>query len=1647
MSNHSKINKLNSADSPLATPVQGLRRRFGVSLLVGFALLLGWSVQASAQSFPAQVGIGAEPTSTTAITLYYRINQAITPLVLPSASGALSYEFDSRSYEALGLTFNPTTRILSGTPTVAGAGRANISGVVTGFENTYFANGSGGNFDRLDIFVFFCETGANNATGSDPCTPPAYVTLVLPTLPELFYVVDEPIALTLPAATGGTGTNPRINYRLTGPFNRSIPTQVPGLSFDATTRVLSGTPTVVGTTVLSYPVRDTGSTRSIFPAPSFNINIVDALTVPTPIAPAYPLNAAITDLILPVAIGGTSPYTYVLTGPNGTNLSQVPGLAFAAGTRTLSGTPTTAGVTELTYTATDANNIEGTVTFNVTIIGLTFLESVGAQIFEVDTALPALTLPAATRITGTATYALTGPNGTDLTEVPGLAFDANTRILSGTPTVSGQTELTYTVADGSATTDTQTFTALITSAMFVDDATVANQTYTVSQQVDMTLPAAAAALNYTLTGPSATLPGGLTFDASTRVLSGTVTSEADATELTYTATATNSVAAINFTVTIVPRPAFADGTQIFASANYNEGRVAPVLTLPEATGGFAPLTYSLDNIPSGLVFDTITRTLSGVPNTQVTPSNLTYSVRDANDVGNDAGVAGVSLTFRIDSSNRPSVIALVDDQIYVVGVAIPTLTLPQFDNVSAFDHALTGPGAVPGGDSALPAGLSFAINDRGEIDGTIPGGFLTGTPTTPGVTVLTLTGSANNHSTVATVTFSVTVTADPYFAVTVPNQGYIVDTAITRLALPVALPASQYDYTLLGSNGGALPAGLGYNLDGAGMLSSTPTEVGVTNLIYTATDRSTNATTSLTFSVTVRAAGDNQMPLIGDLSSRILANPHSVVENIDLSAYFMDPDGDPLTYTATPENDNVVAIVKGNLMSLIIGPLASSKGVDVEVVATDVFGLASNTPSTVPPLGRVLNLNLEIVIRHASGVAMMTTLHNVALDTGGGRDQLYRELNPNMDTLFDHFERPPDGGELVLRFEVESSAENIVLVSVEESTPNGGTDLDLMLTPIRAGEATITVNAFDFYGDPTNPPSATFIATVTGESLLLDVPIKDFEFAIGRVNSVILPEATLPAEIAGTGIDHNLAYAVTGSNGADLSEFPWLTFTNATRVLSGQPPEGTLVGDTFTVTYAVSDAASGDAIVEFPLTLEIVEPVLDTEEIMAINEVLIPDLVRTMTGQTSNAITQRIEQARSGSGGGVTLAGQSSFADLATTHGKAMTEGTGDMKSMLNGSGFTLPLNAVGGGVGVYSPAFWGSGGYEKVSGDSVLADGKLDWDGDVTSFSVGMDAHLRNDLLGGIAITRNEADVEYDVAGDDDKSDYELTMTSINPYLGWSVGQLDLWATVGYGIGDLEITDNSTGDSTDIDSDVDTQTFAGGGAGTLIDFDNGGALRLKGEISQTWINVDGDRANEIRSLDVDVNRIRVSLEARQPWAISNTSSMESTLEAGARHDGGDGETGAGIELNAGLRYHNPVQGLTLEGNIHTLIAREDYNEWGINGTIILASGQDGQGLSLSLSPGYGEDSDGLLWDNGLSEDAIAETDYGMRLKTRIGYGLSAPHGWDGMLTPYSEMTIGDTNSYRFGVGWETNRYGLDLVGEHRQGSENAALLKGEIRF
>ena len=321
------------------------------------------------------------------------------------------------------------------------------------------------------------------------------------------------------------------------------------------------------------------------------------------------------------------------------------------------------------------------------------------------------------------------------------------------------------------------------------------------------------------------------------------------------------------------------------------------------------------------------------------------------------------------------------------------------------------------------------------------------------------------------------------------------------------------------------------------------------------------------------------------------------------------------------------------------------------------------------------------------------------------------------------------------------------------------------------------------------------------------------------------------------------------------------------------------------------------------------------------------------------------------------------------------------------------------------------------------------------------------------MAASWSESEIDY--RSDSGRGEHQLEIASVNPYASWEARNgLDLWATAGFGQGDLEIT----GDGQDrVSSDVETRTV---GAGVGYQLPGSSTFRLKGSALLSELEVEG--GNGIAALEVNTSLLRIALERSHKQMLSGEAYMEPSLEAGARYDGGDGETGFGVELGAGLRYTNPAAGLTLESNARTLVGRDDYKEWGISGRILLQAGNHGRGLSFSLRPVYGNvnSSTQALWDDGLRDEADGTArDNTMRMESRLGYGLSAPGGY-GLMTPYAEMTSGDsTRRYRLGMNWELGSlFDLNLVGERSESSASSAgtastnaehiiLLKGVIRL
>ena len=677
-------------------------------------------------------------------------NSAMTSVTLPAATGGngtLSYSI-SPALPA-GLSFNTGTRVLSGTPTGTSASTTYTYTVTDADSNT-----ASSDKDTITFTIAIAEEDTAPSFGSG--------TIANQSLTQNSAITS----VTLPAATGGNGT---LSYSIS-------PTLPAGLTFTASTRVLSGTPTgTSASATYTYTVSDADSNTASTDKDTitFTIVVAEEDTAPsfgsgTIANQSLVQNSAMTSLTLPAATGGNGTLSYSISPTLPT------GLTFTASTRVLSGTPTgTSASATYTYTVSDgdgntASTDKDTLTFTIVVAAEDTAPSFGSgtianQSLTQNSAMTSLTLPAATGGNGTLSYSISP-------SLPaGLTFTASTRVLSGTPTgTSASATYTYTVADGDNNTastdeDTITFTIAVTAAV-VDSApsfgsgTIANQSLTQnSAMTSVTLPQATGGngtLSYSI---SPSLPAGLTFTASTRVLSGTPTGTSASTTYTYTVsdadnnTASTDGDSLTFTIAVAAAvvdsaPAFADGATI-TSLSLSQNSAMSSVTLPAATGGNGTLSYSISPaLPAGLTFTASTRVLSGTPTGTSASATYTYTVTDADN--NTANSDTDTLTFTIavaadgaDTAPGFAGDASIADLSLNRNIMMTSVTLPQaFGGNGTLSYTIT---------PALPAGLTFNAGTR----------VLSGTPAgTSALTTYTYTVTDADSNTAATDTDTRTFT-------------------------------------------------------------------------------------------------------------------------------------------------------------------------------------------------------------------------------------------------------------------------------------------------------------------------------------------------------------------------------------------------------------------------------------------------------------------------------------------------------------------------------------------------------------------------------------------------------------------------------------------------------------------------------------------------------------------------------------------------------------------------------------------------------------------------------------------------------------------------------------------------------------------------
>ena len=450
-----------------------------------------------------------------------------------------------------------------------------------------------------------------------------------------------------------------------------------------------------------------------------------------------------------------------------------------------------------------------------------------------------------------------------------------------------------------------------------------------------------------------------------------------------------------------------------------------------------------------------------------------------------------------------------------------------------------------------------------------------------------------------------------------------------------------------------------------------------------------------------------------------------------------------------------------------------------------------------------------------------------------------------------------------------------------------------------------------------------------------------------------------------------------------------------------------------------------------------------------VNQTVLPEIGRTLA---FSAVRCRIDQAFSDAAQGRAEepVGRLSLSLAPTSDGWAAA-GTEPLtlEQALGDSSFLMPSKEEEGGAGRF--AAWGCGDYRNLAGGGE--NGVVAWNGEVFSVHLGADVRLGSDVLAGLSVSRSRGSFDYYAGGRDAGGGaYELQLTGVHPYLGWSVSSdLDVWGTVGHSWGEIRIVDDLAGDPRTSEAMLDSGAV--GVSGRLLARGTT-SVKLKGEGALARLDVAGD-GETFGAVTVDMRRLRLSTEASHEHVFSSGGSLTPWGELGVRHDGGDGETGAGLEVGGGLRYQNPEAGWTTEGYGRWLAVHEGtIREWGFGALLRFAPGASGHGPSVSLMPAWGKTTSGVqrLWERGATDPTVPSA-LGTRLDAQFGYGFAAFRE-RGVLAPFGAVSLvrKEGRSYRLGgrlaVGHSAT---VSLEAERRERPAAsvvyAVMVRGDVQF
>lgn len=446
-------------------------------------------------------GVGVNPLSVSTVSLPDANTTVPYSVTLTATGGVYPYSWSATGLPAWA-TLNPTTGVISGTPTTSGSFPVTVT-----VKDNNSPQASAPRSFTLKVGVVSITTSALSATTQG---------------------VDATSQRIL--ASGGTG-----------PYTFSVTagTVPPGMALSST-GYLGGNPTVSGS--YSFTVQATDTTGQS------TTQILNMVVNPTPsiLTTSLPLGVVGSTYSQTLrSTGGTLPNTWSIT------YGALPGgLTFDTGTGTISGTPTASGTSRVTFKLTDSTTLaSSTRTMDLQI----------NSVLDISTPTSGQGAPTSSVIGQAYTSTFIGNGGTPpyLWSVTGghlpdgLALNPYTGVLSGTPSTAGTYSYVVQLSDMNNTKIEKTYTTQAAiSGTGLRISTTSLPQAVVNSPYSQTLIGAGGTTPYTWAVSSGALPPGLAL-SSDGVISGTATSVAAAQPFEVTLTdATSATASATLSIAV-----------------------------------------------------------------------------------------------------------------------------------------------------------------------------------------------------------------------------------------------------------------------------------------------------------------------------------------------------------------------------------------------------------------------------------------------------------------------------------------------------------------------------------------------------------------------------------------------------------------------------------------------------------------------------------------------------------------------------------------------------------------------------------------------------------------------------------------------------------------------------------------------------------------------------------------------------------------------------------------------------------------------------------------------------------------------------------------------------------------------------------------